>query len=51
MEKVFTDPKLNSLLLVDCAARSLHELDVWFCELGLLRRGDELHPVRPSFNG
>lgn len=41
LDQIRNDLEFNSLLLVDCAARSLHELDIWFRELGLLRqRGD-----------
>jgi hypothetical protein len=42
LDQIRNDLEFNSLLLVDCAARSLHELDVWFRELGLLRQRQDL---------
>jgi hypothetical protein len=43
LDQIRNDLEFNQLLLVDCAARSLHELDDWFRELGLLRQRHGLH--------
>jgi hypothetical protein len=43
LDQIRNDLEFNQLLLVDCAARSLHELDDWFRELGLLRQRHDLH--------
>jgi hypothetical protein len=43
LDQIRNDLEFNQLLLVDCAARSLHELDGWFRELGLLRQRHDLH--------
>ncbi len=43
LDQIRNDLEFNSLLLVDCAARALHELDGWFRELGLFRQREDLH--------
>jgi len=43
LDQIRNDLEFNSLLLVDCAARALHELDGWFRELGLFRQRQDLH--------
>jgi len=42
LDQIRNDLEYNQLLLIDCAARSLHELDIWFQELGLLRQRQSL---------
>ena len=42
LDQIRNDLEFNQLLLIDCAARSLHELDGWFRELGLLRQRHDL---------
>ena len=42
LDQIRNDLEFNQLLLVDCAARSLHELDLWFRELGLLQQRRDL---------
>ena len=43
LDQIRNDLEFNQLLLVDCAARSLHELDGWFRELGLIQQRRDLH--------
>jgi hypothetical protein len=42
LDQIRNDLEFNQLLLVDCAARSLHELDSWFRELGLFHQRQDL---------
>ncbi|HEV3272841.1 MAG TPA: hypothetical protein VGZ93_11725 [Candidatus Methylacidiphilales bacterium] len=43
LDEIRNEVEKQPLLLVDCAARSLNELDHWFKDLGLIQERSQLH--------
>jgi hypothetical protein len=43
LDEIRNEVEKHPLLLVDCAARTLNELDHWFKELGLIHERNQLH--------